>query len=72
MSWDEIRERSHDYAWRNTTQDRAIDFADIIREVGGEDDYIEYERTIIALRIEVIMDFGNSNAKKAFTFVVNA
>ena len=42
MSWDEIREKSHDYAWRNTIQNRAIDFANIIREVGGEDDYIEY------------------------------
>ena len=42
MSWDEIREKSHDYAWRSTTQNRMIDFADIIREVGGEDDYIEY------------------------------
>ena len=42
MSWDEIREKSHDYAWRSTTQNRPIDFANIIREVGGEDDYIEY------------------------------
>ena len=42
MSWDEIREKSHDYAWRNTIQNRPIDFADIIREVGGEDDYIKY------------------------------
>ena len=42
MSWDEIREKSHDYAWRSTILNRAIDFADIIREVGEEDDYIEY------------------------------
>jgi len=42
MSWDEIREKSHDYAWRNTTLNRAIDFANIIREVGGDDNYIEY------------------------------
>ena len=42
MSWDEIREKSHDYAWRSTTRNRTIDFADIIREVGGEDDFIDY------------------------------
>ena len=42
MSWDEIREKSHDYAWRSTTLNRTIDFADIIREIGGEDDFIEY------------------------------
>lgn len=30
MSWDEIREKSHDYAWRSTSQNRAIDFANII------------------------------------------
>ena len=44
MSWDEIREKSHDYAWRSTTQNRAIDFENIIRETGGENDYIEYLR----------------------------
>ena len=42
LSWDEIREKSHDYAWRNTTLNRVIDFANIIRELGGEEDYIEY------------------------------
>ena len=42
MTWDEIREKSHDYAWRNTIQNRVIDFSNIIREIGGEDDYIEY------------------------------
>ena len=42
MSWDELREKSHDYAWRNTIHNRTIDFANIIREVGGENDYIEY------------------------------
>jgi uncharacterized phage-associated protein len=42
MSWDEIREKSHDYAWRNTIQNRTIDFENIIREAGGEEEYIEY------------------------------
>jgi uncharacterized phage-associated protein len=42
MSWDEIREKSHDYAWRNTIINRAINFEDIIREVGKDDEYVEY------------------------------
>ena len=42
MSWDEIREKSHDYAWRNSIQNRPIDFANIIREAGENDDYIDY------------------------------
>jgi len=42
MSWDEIREKSHDYAWRNTASNKEINFEDIIREVGGDDDYINY------------------------------
>jgi uncharacterized phage-associated protein len=51
MSWDEIREKSHDYAWRNTIQNRTIDFSNIIRETGGEDDYIEYlkEQSLLSL-----------------------
>jgi len=42
MSWDEIREKSHDYAWRSTSQNRTIDFENIVREAGGEEDYIQY------------------------------
>jgi len=42
MSWDEIREKSHDYAWRSTASNKEINFEDIIREVGGDDDYINY------------------------------
>jgi uncharacterized phage-associated protein len=42
LSWDEIREKSHDYAWRNTTVNHQIDFENIIREAGGDDEYIDY------------------------------
>jgi uncharacterized phage-associated protein len=42
MSWDEIREKSHDYAWANTTRNREIEFENIIRELGGDDEYINY------------------------------
>jgi len=44
MSWDEIREKSHDYAWRNTTINHPIQFEDIIRETGGDDEYVNYIR----------------------------
>ena len=42
MSWDEIREKSHDYAWRNTTSNRPIHFENIVLEAGGDDEYIDY------------------------------
>ena len=42
LSYDEIREKSHDYAWRSTSQNRTIDFENIVREAGGEEDYILY------------------------------
>ena len=44
LSYDEIREKSHDYAWRSTSQNRTIDFENIIREAGGDEDYVEYIR----------------------------
>jgi uncharacterized phage-associated protein len=44
MSWDEIREKSHDYAWRSTSINRSIRFEDIIRETGSDDEYVEYIR----------------------------
>jgi len=50
LSWDEVKEKSHDYAWKTTSLNREIDFANIIREAGGDDDYIEYvrEQTLLA------------------------
>jgi uncharacterized phage-associated protein len=42
MSWDEIREKSHDYAWRSAAINRPIAFEDIIREAGSDDEYVEY------------------------------
>jgi uncharacterized phage-associated protein len=42
MSWNEIREKSHDYAWVNTARNREIEFENIIRELGGDDEYINY------------------------------
>lgn len=50
LSWDELREKSHDYAWRSTAINRTIDFANIIREFGGDDDFIDYlkEQSLIS------------------------
>jgi uncharacterized phage-associated protein len=42
MSWDEIREKSHDYAWRNTTINHPINFENIVLEAGGDNEYIDY------------------------------
>ena len=44
LSWDEVKKKSHDYAWKATSLNREIDFANMIREAGGDDDYIEYIR----------------------------
>jgi uncharacterized phage-associated protein len=42
LSWDEVREKSHDYAWRNTTQNRPISYENIMRESGETDEFINY------------------------------
>lgn len=42
LSWDEVREKSHDYAWRTTARDRQISMEDIMRENGSDEDFINY------------------------------
>jgi len=42
MSWDEIREKSHDFAWRATPNNRQISIDNIMREAGEEESYIAY------------------------------
>jgi uncharacterized phage-associated protein len=42
MTWDEIREKSHDYAWRNTAKDHVISIKDIMIENGETEDYINF------------------------------
>ncbi|MBL7712982.1 MAG: SocA family protein, partial [Chitinophagaceae bacterium] len=39
-SWDEVREKSHDYAWRSTIRNRPISFENLIIEAGGDKDFI--------------------------------
>ena len=42
LSWDEVREKSHDYAWRNTVINSPISLDNIVIETGNEESYIEY------------------------------
>lgn len=42
LTWDEVREKSHDYAWRNTVKDRPISIKDLLLEKGDSDEYIEF------------------------------
>jgi len=50
MSWDEIREKSHDFAWRATPSNRQISVDNILRETGEDEDYIKYVTEYIALQ----------------------
>lgn len=42
MSWDEVREKSHDYAWRNTIKNAPISLENIVRETGSDSEYLNY------------------------------
>jgi uncharacterized phage-associated protein len=44
LSWDEIREKSHDYAWNNTALNRTITFENIITEAGEDESFVDYAR----------------------------
>ena len=50
MSWDEIREKSHDFAWRVTPDNTQISLDNIMRETGEEENYIAYIGEHIALQ----------------------
>jgi uncharacterized phage-associated protein len=42
LSYDEIKEKSHDIAWRSTPRDFEIDIYQIAREAGVDDDEFNY------------------------------
>ncbi|MBR4535375.1 MAG: SocA family protein [Bacteroidales bacterium] len=42
LSWDEIREKSHDYAWRSTTLNRPMSIQNMMLETGCDDGFIQY------------------------------
>jgi uncharacterized phage-associated protein len=44
LSYDEIKEKSHDIAWRSTARDFLISIEDIAREAGIQDDELPYIR----------------------------
>lgn len=50
LSWDEVREKSHDFAWRSTVKDHAIDLQNIMRENGEEEEYINFISEHITLQ----------------------
>lgn len=41
-TFDELTSLSHGLAWANSRKDRAISVKDILREVGDEEEYVEY------------------------------
>lgn len=42
LSWDEIREKSHDYAWRNTVKDQLISIDNLLLEKGEGEEFIAF------------------------------
>jgi hypothetical protein len=42
LSWDEVKKKSHDYAWQNTSRNRPISYENIMRESGNTDEFIDY------------------------------
>lgn len=49
LSYDEIKEKSHDVAWRSTARDFSIKWEDIAREAGLDSDELEYVNNFSAL-----------------------
>lgn len=50
LSYDEIKEKSHDIAWRSTARDYPISIENIAREAGLEDDELPYIQENACLR----------------------
>lgn len=49
LTWDEVREKSHDYAWRNTPRDYPISVENMLLETGETPDYISFVNEMVAL-----------------------
>lgn len=49
MAWEELREKSHDYAWHATAKDRPIAVADIMREDGADEEFINHVTSLMDL-----------------------
>ena len=53
MTYDEIKEKSHDVAWRATAKDYAISLEDIAREAGLDSEDISYITENVQLQLAV-------------------
>lgn len=42
LSFEELTKKSHGLAWKNTARDRVMSYADILREEGDTEGYVEY------------------------------
>lgn len=42
MTWEEVKDKSHDYAWEKTARNTPISFENMVREAGNDDEYIDY------------------------------
>ncbi len=42
LTWDEVREKSHDYAWRNTVKNSPISLDNLVIETGNDESYVQY------------------------------
>ncbi|MDR2358178.1 MAG: SocA family protein [Prevotellaceae bacterium] len=50
LSWDEIRQKSHDIAWSLASDDAPISMENMLREAGEKEDYISYLNWITPLQ----------------------
>lgn len=50
LSWDEIIQKSHAYAWKNTDLNDKISIESMLKEKGADDGYIDYITTSINLQ----------------------
>ena len=49
LSFQQLTDLSHDLAWNNTHRDRAISVKDILREMGDDEEYVDF----IAQKLEM-------------------
>ena len=58
LSYDEIKEKSHDVAWRSTARDVSIKWEDIAREAGLNGEEMEYVEEFSRLEAALMMSEG--------------
>lgn len=50
LTWDEVREKSHDYAWRNTALNTPMSIDNLIFETGNTEEYLDYVKENLYLK----------------------